>query len=596
VGNSGTARSFGPRDGLFLAGLLAAILFVYHPAWSGGFLWDDAAHVTRADLRSWQGLWRIWFDPGATQQHYPAVHSAFWLQQRLWGNNPTGYHFVTLILHFGAAELVALNLRRLAVSGAYLAAAVFALHPVHVESVAWITELKNTLSAVFYLGAALAWLHFEEKRLLRTWLLAFFLFLLALCSKTVTATLPAALLLIHWWRRGRPSWRRDVVPLLPFFALGAAAGLFTIWVERRLVGAEGAGFDLSAAQRILIAGRAAWFYLGKLVWPADLVFIYPRWKVDPAALAQYLYPLAALAALVALWRLRKRFPGALAGALFFLGTLFPALGFFDVYPFLFSFVADHFQYLASIGIIALAAAGVASLPRQLGLAVSLAVVPILALLTWKQSHLYADAETLYRATIRGNPACWMAYNNLSGLLISRDAGDEAKSLARKALELRPDYPEAHNNLALALARRGQSDEAIFHYRRAVELSPDYAEARNNLGFALAARGDLDEAISQYRKALESDPGRAGIHYNLAMALVARGETRPAVSHLRRAVELQPEFLEARNNLGILLARSGRLDEAIEQFRQALEIAPQSLEVRRNLDLALAGRRRAGSPQ
>ena len=596
MGNSGTARSFGPRDGLFLAGLLAAILFVYHPAWSGGFLWDDAAHVTRADLRSWQGLWRIWFDPGATQQHYPAVHSAFWLQQRLWGNNPTGYHFVTLILHFGAAVLVALNLRRLAVSGAYLAAAVFALHPVHVESVAWITELKNTLSAVFYLGAALAWLHFEEKRLLRTWLLAFFLFLLALCSKTVTATLPAALLLIHWWRRGRPSWRRDVVPLLPFFALGAAAGLFTIWVERRLVGAEGAGFDLSAAQRILIAGRAAWFYLGKLVWPADLVFIYPRWKVDPAALAQYLYPLAALAALVALWRLRKRFPGALAGALFFLGTLFPALGFFDVYPFLFSFVADHFQYLASIGIIALAAAGVASLPRQLGLAVSLAVVPILALLTWKQSHLYADAETLYRATIRGNPACWMAYNNLSGLLISRDAGDEAKSLARKALELRPDYPEAHNNLALALARRGQSDEAIFHYRRAVELSPDYAEARNNLGFALAARGDLDEAISQYRKALESDPGRAGIHYNLAMALVARGETRPAVSHLRRAVELQPEFLEARNNLGILLARSGRLDEAIEQFRQALEIAPQSLEVRRNLDLALAGRRRAGSPQ
>jgi Flp pilus assembly protein TadD len=465
-----------------------------------------------------------------------------------------------------------------------------------VESVAWITELKNTLSAVFYLGAALAWLHFEEKRLLRTWLLAFFLFLLALCSKTVTATLPAALLLIHWWRRGRPSWRRDVVPLLPFFALGAAAGLFTIWVERRLVGAEGAGFDLSAAQRILIAGRAAWFYLGKLVWPADLVFIYPRWKVDPAALAQYLYPLAALAALVALWRLRKRFPGALAGALFFLGTLFPALGFFDVYPFLFSFVADHFQYLASIGIIALAAAGVASLPRQLGLAVSLAVVPILALLTWKQSHLYADAETLYRATIRGNPACWMAYNNLSGLLISRDAGGEAESLARKALQLRPDYPEAHNNLALALARRGQSDEAIFHYRRAVELSPDYAEARNNLGFALAARGDLDEAISQYRKALESDPGRAGIHYNLAMALVARGETQPAVSHLRRAVELQPEFLEARNNLGILLARSGRLDEAIEQFRQALEIAPQSLEVRRNLDLALAGRRRAGSPQ
>ena len=595
--DGGTARSFDPRDGLFLAALLAAILLVYRPAWSGGFLWDDAAHLTRGDLRSWQGLWRIWFDPGATQQHYPLVHSAFWLQQRLWGNDPTGYHLVTVLLHFGAALLVALNLRKLAVPGAYLAAAIFALHPVHVESVAWITELKNTLSAVFYLGAALAWLHFEERRQLRTWLLALLLFALALCSKTVTATLPAALLLVHWWRRGRPSWRRDVVPLLPFFALGAVAGLFTIWVERRLVGAEGAAFDLSAAQRGLIAGRAAWFYLGKLVWPADLVFIYPRWNVDALALSQYLYPAAAVAAVGGLWPRRKRFPGALAAALFFLGTLFPALGFFDVYPFLFSFVADHFQYLASIGIIALAASGIASMPRRrAGQGVSLAVLAILAALTWKQSHLYADAETLYRATIRGNPACWMAYNNLAGLLISRDAADEAEGLARTALKLKPGYPEAHNNLALALARRGQSDEAIVHYRQAIELSPGYAEARNNLGFALAARGDLDEAIFQYRKALESEPGRAGIHYNLAMALVARGQVLPAVSHLRRAVEMQPDFLEAHNNLGILLARSGRLDEAIEQFRQALEIAPGSPEVRKNLDVALGGRRRADDPR
>jgi protein O-mannosyl-transferase len=596
VAGGGTARSFGARDGLFFVALLAAILLAYQPAWSGGFLWDDAAHLTRADLRSWHGLWRIWFDPGATQQHYPLVHSAFWLQQRLWGNDPTGYHLVTLLLHFGASALVALTLCKLAVPGAYLAAAIFALHPVQVESVAWITELKNTLSAVFYLGAALAWLHFEERRQLRTWVLALLLFVLALCSKTVTATFPAALLLVHWWRRGRPSWRRDVVPLLPFFALGAVAGLFTIWVERRLVGAEGTAFDLSAAQRGLIAGRAAWFYLGKLVWPADLVFIYPRWNVDPVALSQYLYPAAALAAVGGLWARRKRFPGALTAALFFLGTLFPALGFFDVYPFLFSFVADHFQYLASIGIIALAAAAVTSPPRRAGQALSVAFLAILAALTWKQSHLYADPETLYRATLRGNPACWMAYNNLAGLLIARGAADEAAGLARKALELRPDYPEAHNNLALAFARSGQVEEAIAHYRKAVDLSPGYAEARNNLGFALASRGELEEAIFQYRKALESEPGRAGIHYNLAMALAARGQVLPAVSHLRRAVEMQPDFLEAHNNLGILLARSGRLDDAIEQFRQALEIAPGSAEVRKNLDIALGGRRRADEPR
>ncbi|HYS11028.1 MAG TPA: tetratricopeptide repeat protein [Myxococcales bacterium] len=582
------------RDWLAAAALLAAVLLVYQPAWHGGLLWDDAAHVTRLELRSWHGLFRIWFEPGATQQYYPLVHSAFWVQHRLWGDDPTGYHFVNLLLHAGAAAVAGLALQRLRVPGAWLAAALFALHPVQVESVAWITELKNTLSAVLYLGAALVWFRFEETRRTRFWLLALGLFLLALCSKTVTATLPAALLLVHWWRRGRPSWRRDVMPLLPFFVLAAAAGLFTIWVERRLVGAEGAGFDLSAAQRVLIAGRAPWFYLGKLVWPSNLVFIYPRWNVDPASLAQFLYPVAALGAFAGLWAQRKRFPGALAAALFFVGTLFPALGFFDVYPFLFSFVADHFQYLASLGILALAAAGLASLPwPRAARALPVALLAVLAALTWKQSRLYADPETLYRATLRGNPACWMAYSNLSGLLLSRGAAREAESLARKALELRPDYPEAHNNLGLALSRQGQVDEAIAHYRKAVELNPGYAEALNNLGFALAARGNLDEAIHEYRESLQSDPDRAGTHYNFAMALIPRGQLQLALAHLRQAVQLQPDFVEARNNLGILLARAGQLDEAIDQFRQALALAPGSPDVRRNLELALA-RRAAGS--
>jgi tetratricopeptide (TPR) repeat protein len=594
VAEDGAAHSVGPREWLLVAAVLVAVGVAYGPAWNGGFLWDDAAHLTRPELRSWHGLWRIWFEPGATQQHYPLVHSAFWVQHRLWGDNPSGYHLVNLVLHSGAAAMVALTLRRLSVPGAVLAAAIFALHPVHVESVAWISELKNTLSAVLYLGAALAWLQFDEKRETRAYLASLALFVLGLCSKTITATLPAALLLVHWWRRGRPSWRRDVVPLIPFFVLGTAAGLFTIWVERNLVGAEGAAFDRTFIERGLVAGRAAWFYLGKLVWPAELVFIYPRWQVSQAAWWQYAYPAAALATLAVLWALRGRWPGPLTGALFFLGTLFPALGFFDVYPFLFSFVADHFQYLASLGIIALAAAGVVRLldrlppwRRRAGQALCLVGLLTLAVLTWNQSHLYADRETLYRATIRGNPGCWMAYNNLSGALIARGAADEAIGLARTALQLKPDYPEAHNNLALALGSRGQVDEAISHYRKALDLDPTYAEAHNNLGFALAGKGDLETAIFQYRKALESDSGHAGVHYNLAMALVARGQARAALAHFRRAVELQPEFVPARNNLGILLARGGRLDEAIEQFRMALETDPTSAEVRRNLDLALA---------
>ena len=594
--DGGSAPSWGARDWLLVAALLAAVALAYQPAWNGGLLWDDAAHLTRADLRSWRGLWRIWSEPGATQQYYPLLHSAFWLQHRIFGDALVGYHLVNLALHAAAAVLAALALRRLSVPGAFLAAAIFALHPVQVESVAWITEQKNTLSAVLYLGAALAWLRFEETRRARTWLLSLALFALALCSKTVTATLPAALLLIHWWRRGRPSWRRDVLPLVPFLALGAAAGSFTAWAERRLVGAEGAAFDLTPVERVLVAGRAAWFYLGKLAWPADLVFIYQRWTPSQRVWWQYLYPAAALALLAFLWARRRRWPGTLAGTLFFLGTLFPALGFFDVYPFLFSYVADHFQYLASLGIVALAAAGAARLlerwrlwGRPAGHALCLAGLGVLAALTWRQSHLYADRETLYRATLRGNPGCWMAWNNLAGSLLARGATEEALPLVRQALALRPDYPEAENNLGLALDGAGLPDEAIRHFRRALELDPSYPEAHNNLGFALAGRGELDEAIDHYRQALRGDPGRAGVHYNLAMALLARGEEGPAAAQLRRAVELEPGFLEARNNLGILLARSGRLEEAIEQFRRALEIAPSSAEVRRNLDVALARR-------
>lgn len=260
--------------------LLAATLLAYHPAWHGEFLWDDDAHVTREELRSWPGLVRIWTDVRATQQYYPVVHTAFWLQHRLFGDNPTGYHLVNIGLHALNAWLAGHLLTRLAAPGGRLAGAIFALHPVMVESVAWISELKNLLSGTFYLMAALAWIRFEAQRRRRWYGLALALFALALGSKTVTATLPGALLVLLWWHRGRLSWRRDVLPLAPFFVLGAASGLFTAWVEHELIGAKGAAFELGWAERGLLAGRAVWFYAGKLLWPAELVFIYPRWTVD----------------------------------------------------------------------------------------------------------------------------------------------------------------------------------------------------------------------------------------------------------------------------------------------------------------------------
>jgi hypothetical protein len=288
----------GRQAWLLAPALVLAVLTAYYPAWHGGPVWDDEGHLTRAELRSVEGLRRIWFEPGATQQYYPVVHSAFWIQHRIWGDDTLGYHLVSIALHSLSALLVAAILRRLAVPGAWLAAVIFALHPVHVESVAWISELKNTLSGVFYLACALAYLQFDESRQPRQYALAMIFFILALLSKTVTATLPASVLVVLWWRRGTLSAGRDVRPLVPFFVLGAAAGLLTTWVERTVIGASGPEFDLTPLERVLIAGRAIPFYLWKLFWPFELVFNYPRWAVDPRAWLQYLFPAGVLALVV----------------------------------------------------------------------------------------------------------------------------------------------------------------------------------------------------------------------------------------------------------------------------------------------------------
>ena len=293
------------RRSVFLGAVALALPFAalaaYWPALMGGFVWDDDGHVTRPELRPLHGLWRIWTEPGATQQYYPVLHSAFWAEQRLWGDSALGYHLVNVLLHLLGCLLLYKVLRRLAVPGALLAATVFALHPVCVESVAWISEQKNTLSTVFYLGAALAYLDFDDRRLRGRYALATALFVLALLSKSVTASLPAALLVVFWWKRGSLAWKRDVRALVPWFSLSAVAAAVTPWVESRYVGASSSAYPLGPVERLLVAGRAAWFYLGKIVWPADLVFIYPRWTVDVHTAWQIAFPLAAAAALAVLF-------------------------------------------------------------------------------------------------------------------------------------------------------------------------------------------------------------------------------------------------------------------------------------------------------
>ncbi|SRR5579884_1514964 len=442
------------------------------------------------DLRSLHGLWRIWFDLGATQQYYPLLHSAFWLEHRLWGDAVLGYHLLNVLLHVMAACLVVLIVKRLGLPGAWLAAYIFALHPVCVEAVAWISEQQTTLSALFYLAAALAYLRFDETRRRSHYFRSLALFVLALLSKTVTATLPAALLVVLWWRKGRLSWKHHALPLLPWFAAGATAGLFTAWVERRYIHAEGADFFLTMGERFLLAGRVIWFYLAKVLWPANLIFTYPRWKVDPAAGAQYLFPVGVVGLAAGLMLLaRRRHRGPLAGFLLFAGTLFPALGFFNVYPFIYSYVADHFQYLATLGILVPLACGLAMarerIPAARPLVPSVAgvVLAMLFVLTWRQSGMYRNAETLYRETLRRNPESWMAHNNLGVILAGKPSRlPDAIAEFEASLRLKPDNRQAQNNLADALLTIGRIPEAIPHLQAALALNPTLEETHYNLAW------------------------------------------------------------------------------------------------------------------
>jgi protein O-mannosyl-transferase len=598
------------RPGLLALVLVAATFVAYMPAMRAGFIWDDQAHVTNnVNLRSAGGLWRIWFEPEASQQYYPLQLSSYWLEFHLWGLHPLGYHLVNVLLHAGNAILLWQVLRRLQVPGAWLAAAIFAVHPVEVESAVWISERKNVLSGMFYLLALLAFFRYrppaafagkDRRSDCRSYLLGLFLFACALLSKTVACSLPAVMVLLIWWKKGRVE-KRDVYALAPFFVVGAALGLTTAWLEKHHVGAAGTDWSLTFVQRCLLAGRALWFYAGKLFWPHPLSFIYPRWEIDAHQWWQYLFALSAAAVWITLWLQRRRIgKGPLVAVSAFAVMLFPALGFFDVYPFRFSFVADHFQYLAGAGLIALvvslgthACRRAGQLGRQLGVVVALIVLAAMVSLTWARAHAYRDAETLWRDTLAKNPRCWMAHDNLGNLLTRRGNLTDAVEQYELSIQIKPDYSNSHSGLGNALLKLGKVPEAIEQYQEALRLQPDDATAHNNLGVVLFRAGRVPEAIEQYEQALRIQPLLVPAHYNFGKALARAGRVQEAVEHLEEAVRLSPNDADSHVELGIALGRQGRLMDAVTQYQQALQIAPRDAAAHSELGaiLIVAGKPR-----
>lgn len=612
-------------------GLCALLVAVYWPCLRGSPLWDDAGHLTRADLRGPAGLGRIWFERGATQQYYPLLHTAFWIESHLWGQDPLGYHLVNLLWHAGSATLLAALVARLlarppggaaASAGAlarvrgvapWLAGLFFAVHPVTVESVAWISEQKNTLSTFFYLAAALVYLGSENPPSPRR--LAGFgvLYVAALACKTVTATLPAALLVVAWWQGGGDAVRRHAARLLPFAAVGLVAGLVTAHLEKvdfiavqNRLHPQSDEFGLTFGARLLLAARALLFYLGKLAYPQSLAFIYPRWQPSPADPGQYLYPLAVAALVVGLIRLARRNRAPLATFLIFAGTLFPALGFFDVYPFRYSYVADHFQHQACLAPLGLAAVGLSLVffrgwdlgPRRLVRGAALGLLAALPL-GWAAtahalSHNYASEAALYRGVLAVNPGAWMAHANL-GLIEAREPAGLGAALGhfRAAVALDPGNGELHGYLGSALARASRPDEALAEFRLAVAHSPNFPLAHLNLGIALLSRGSGEGAVAEFATAARLDPRLAKAHELWGIAWSqSPGHAADAERELARALELDPNSFEARSSLGILLAaQPERAPEAAAQLAAAVALRPESPTAHYNLGFLLVQARR-----
>ncbi|HEX2860468.1 MAG TPA: tetratricopeptide repeat protein [Lacunisphaera sp.] len=614
--------------------IILACLVCYGPALDGDVLWDDPAHLTEPALRTPAGLVRIWTEVTATQQYYPVLHTAFWLEHKIWGDAVRGYHLVNVMQHALACCLLALILQRLRTprhehsaeltanrdataraSGhptpagsfprndwfAWGGALVVAVHPVCVESVAWMTEQKNTLSTLFYFGAALAWLRFVEKRTPADYVAATLCFLLAVGSKTVTCTLPAALLVVQWWRHGRLDWRRDVAPLLPWFAVALAAGLGTAWIERNLIGAEGADYTLTFGQRLLLAGRIVWFYLGSVVWPAELAFFYEHWKVPTAAPGWWPFLVAALTTTIVFWFIRQRSRGPLAAWLLWVGTLFPALGFFNVFPFAFSYVADHFQYLATFGLIGAAAIGVASwcersahqFRRAIGVS-GCVLCLVFAALSRAESRHYQSNLALFSASVAAVPDNWMAQRCL-GWAWSKIEGRAAEAIRHytESLRLNPESPDTCYDLASVLLRDpDRIAEATALLQRSIELRPHFAEPHVALARLLRDQPDrADEMLAHLRTALATKPRYAEAHRLFADALSHRSDRQAdALAHYQEALRWDESLVAAHLGLGRLQSRlPGRQAEAAARFQQALTLDPQNAAAHFELANLLADR-------
>ncbi|MEY2878680.1 MAG: hypothetical protein RLZZ15_1060 [Verrucomicrobiota bacterium] len=568
--------------------------FAYAPALAGGWVWDDSDDVLGNPLlRSLVGLRKIWFEPWRLYDFYPLKYSVQWVQWQLWQDRPFGYHVTSVVLHLVGALMFWRVLRQLGLRLAWVGALVFAIHPLTVESVAWISELKNTLALPPLLLAVSAFIEFEAEGKRAALLRSVAWFLVTMLCKTSAAMLPVFLLLYFWWKRGRLG-RSELLATLPHFAVSLALGLVTIWFQKYRGLADEPIHLGGVGSRLTLAGVSAGFYFRQCVWPARMIPLYPPWKLAPL-LAPALLGWAAVVA-AAWWGWRRRATwgrhALLAGGWFFL-ALGPAIGVLPISFMHFSWVMDHIAYLALLGVVALGVAGLEWMLARAGKPARLALIGAaagacawLAISTRVYGKVFHDGETLWAYTVAHNPHAAMAHNNLSTYLLARGQTAAAREHLEIALRLIPDYPVALKNQAGFLHSDGDLAGAEALYRRALALKPSFDDAHVALGYLLTSTGRASEAAEHYRLALKYYPENHAAYHGLGLVLRDAGHLPQAIAYFEAALTCQPDFPEAHNNLAATLRLAGRVPEAIPHYVAALRLRPDAAEIHFNFGNAL----------
>ncbi len=593
---------------------------VYWPARNGDFIWDDHAWLwngrTTVDDDGWH---RAWYTDDNTD-YWPLTATAFWVQYRLWDTEDTryepdagfGYHAVNMLLHALGAILIWRVLLRLAVPGAWLIAALFAAHPVCVLSVAWIVELKNTLSLVLFALTLLLYLRFDDTAKRRWYFAALAAFFFTLAAKTSPIMLPVLLLGIAWWKRNAIT-AKDVLRSLPFFALSGAFAVTTILFQHGKAIGRLTGFPENIGQRIYIVGRSFWTYIATDLAPISLPIIYPRWDISSPGVWAYLWPVAILAVLGVLIFYRRTWGRGPLGAFgYMLIVLLPVLGFVDMSFMHIAFVSDHLQYLAVPAVIALVVAGGWTLAIRFGLAGKLiggaaAVVVLVGLSTvsFNRAAAFTDEEALWKYAIKNNPNAWLAYNNLGRWYQKKHRYGEALTYYNDLIErIRPDYAQAYNNRGLLWEVAGDNlramgnlksmndryDQAIADYDKAIELDPQYAVAYGNRAVIHSRRRRFDLALADYDKALALNPQLAEVWSGRGATHMDMGQLDKAIADFDQAIKLMRNFADAHHNRAGAWMQKGQLDKAVADYAQALEYDPKHFQAHYGMGMCLARRK------